>query len=183
MNSAYITGALSLIFIALNHYALVFEKFKLHKSGGDKSYDPFFNRLLLHVSSILILLLNVNFAYRIILPPLELLPESTLFGSILNFFSFNRSIQSDLVGIFLFTLGFFLRIYAVKTLDSFFTFEVGLRKNHQLVTKAPLCYHKAPRLFRLSFDIFRTLYFLWYTIWNIPFLNYLFNYLYKTNPH
>ena len=137
MNSPYIIGALSLIFITLNHYVLVSEKFKLHKMEGDKSYDPLFNRLFLHLSSLFILLLNLSFAYRIILTSLNLFPEPSLFSSIVNFLSFTRTIQSNLVGILLFIFGIFLRLYAVKALGRLFTFEVGLRKNHQLITKGP----------------------------------------------
>ena len=42
-----------------------------------------------------------------------------------------------LTGILLFTFGFILRIYAIRELGPFFTFEVGLRKSHQLITNGP----------------------------------------------
>lgn len=137
MNSPYIIGALSFLFISLNHYILVSEKFKLNTRDGDKSYDPFFKRFFLHLCSLFILLLNLSFAYRNILYSLHHLSEKPLFESIFGFLSFSRSLQSDFLGILLFFLGFLLRIYAIKSLGHLFTFEVGLRKNHQLITKGP----------------------------------------------
>ena len=137
MNSPSIIISLSLIFIVLNHYTLVSEKSKLNKREGDKSYDPLFNRLILHLSSFFILLLNLGFAYRVILISFDLLPENFPFGPLFSFLSFKPSLQTYLIGIILFILGFSLRFYAIKTLGRLFTFEVGLRKSHQLVTKGP----------------------------------------------
>tara|TARA_Y100001970_G_C14247935_1_gene869651 strand:- start:3402 stop:4037 length:636 start_codon:yes stop_codon:yes gene_type:complete len=137
LNSPYLIGTLSFLLIALNHYVLIGEKFKLQKSEGDKSFDPSFNRLFLHLASGFILLLNIGYGQRVLLLSLDLWSENSFVNTILNFLSFNPNFQTNLAGFLLFTFGFILRIYAIRTLGPFFTFEVGLRKSHQLITKGP----------------------------------------------
>jgi protein-S-isoprenylcysteine O-methyltransferase Ste14 len=116
---------------------LIGETHKLGDQEGDRSYDPLFGRGILHIFSWSTLLLNTAFSWRVVSISLNLWKEDTFLKKGISFWSFDPNIFIIFFGIFLFVFGFALRVYSIKTLGSLFTFEVGMRKNHRLITHGP----------------------------------------------
>ena len=144
MESPYFIIPISITFVITHHYILISEKNKLNIMEGDTSHDPFFSRNLLLFSSWLILVINLCFSWRIISLSLNIWNDDHILKKIINFMQLPVNPYILLCGIFLFLIGFTIRIYSIKTLGPFFTFEVGLRKNHQLIMTGPYRFIRHP---------------------------------------
>ena len=147
MESPYFVIPISITFVIIHHYILVSEKNKLNLMEGDTSHDPFFSRKLLLFSSWLILFINLCFSWRIISLSLKTWNDDHILKKVINFMQLPINPYLLLCGFFLFLIGFAIRIYSIKTLGSFFTFEVGLRKDHKLITTGPYRFIRHPGYF------------------------------------
>jgi len=123
---------------------LIGETHKLRDKEGDQSYDPFFSRLILHLFSWSTLFLNISFSWRVVFLSLNLWKEDTIFKKAMSFWGFTPNNFVIIFGILLFVFGFALRFYSIRTLGSLFTFEVGMRKNHKLITHGPYTFIRHP---------------------------------------
>ena len=144
MESPYFVIPLSITFVIVNHYVLISEKNKLKSLEGDISHDPFFNRNLLLFSSWLTLFINLCFSWRIISLSLNTWNHDHILKKIISFMRLPINPYILFCGFFLFIIGFAIRVYSIKTLGHFFTFEVGTRKNHKLIINGPYRFIRHP---------------------------------------
>ncbi len=124
MNGYFIL--LSLIF-TIHLYlviSLLVTQNRLGKDQSDKRRDPMFSYL------------NIFFAY---VPMLGF----QAWGLYERFNEAGNPIFIVL-GTFIFFVGTFTRMYAIKTLGQFFTMEIGIRKNHRIVKDGPYEFVRHP---------------------------------------
>ena len=111
-----------LIIMWLTHARIMFfHKHRLSNKKNDKSFDPLYHPLLANLSFIGASLVQGLFIYlRVLDEPMTTLSLSTL-----------------ITGVALYFFGLFLRIWAIKTLGKFFTFEIGIRPSHSILKTGP----------------------------------------------
>ncbi len=157
MNSGNWLAALAAIcatLSAVTHgWILLGHRNQLKPESSDEHRDPLVNRLTMRLG--LSLLVGWIFAFWITSPQIRvyLVSSVTLFQDprmtkIINLpwtVGFLKpSFESVSIGTLIFAFGVFLRLLAIRTLGRFFTFEVGIRQDHEVIRIGPYRYLRHP---------------------------------------
>ncbi len=141
-------SALIVIFCILlfsAHTWLIFaHPFRIGQEKEDKSKDPLFTRNRMIFSFLYITVVLALNLYRRIWIELDFWHPQSFFERFLDFLPLPARSWTFLLGVFLFCIGFFIRLWAIKTLGRLFTFEIGIRKEHQIIDEGPYQWIRHP---------------------------------------
>ena len=125
-------GVCCLLFV-LHVWILLFHKQKMGSDQSDSPQDPIFSKMNQHFSFFNVLSTHAVFAYRRISIRYEM--------PVFDFLNFGAVLPADYftltAGTIVFMAGLLLRVWAIRILGRFFTFEIGIRKEHALIQEGP----------------------------------------------
>lgn len=101
----------------IHAWILMGHRFQLRSEATDKPQDRFFTSA--RMNAIIVFFLLYHFALT------------------MNRASLPLTLNTFITGLILFILGTFLRLWSVSILGRLFTFEIGIRAQHQMLEKGP----------------------------------------------
>ncbi len=114
-----------IIQLAIQVWLLFGHKYKLGTNAGDQKKDRLFTYSRMQITFIYTVLLQAFLIYN-------------------QYKNQSLDIKIFIIGTVIFSIGVFIRVWAVKTLGRFFTFEIGIRKNHTFITDGPYKFIRHP---------------------------------------
>lgn len=143
----YLVKVVLLFQIAAHAWILFGHRQVLGSTATDRSSDKLFSKSKMIASFIWLMGLHFIFFLKASLQGqpawIGILLACPSFSR-LQFLAFQEAAWADLVGLILFSTGIFLRLWAIRTLGRFFTFEIGIRSEHRIVKSGPYRWLRHP---------------------------------------
>jgi protein-S-isoprenylcysteine O-methyltransferase len=141
-----LVGIVCFVVLAVHIWLLFFHRYKMGTKNSDQPKDRYFSKWGMRIS----FMFQVVYAFLLI--GRRVLLEAGLWSS-LDIGIFRASLDllpiSNLdiflvLGSLFFAAGVAVRVWAVKTLGQFFTFEIGIRGEHHIIDSGPYAWVRHP---------------------------------------
>jgi protein-S-isoprenylcysteine O-methyltransferase Ste14 len=132
------------IMVTTHFYLFGFEPNKLNKGLGDKIFDPLYTSKKYLLSFVLSIITMMFYLFSLLLNLYSIKLNNNFLYSILHFGSIEFNYKLALIGFLFFLIGTIIRVLSVRHLKSFFTFQIGIRQEHKLITTGPYKYVRHP---------------------------------------
>lgn len=124
-------------------WMMLFAKKRLGSERSDKSHDPLYSHLKSTASFLLLLIAQIIFMGRLSLILLDAWPPLPIL-SVIDVGSLPPQWELCAFSALIYSIGFALRIWAIRTLGNFFTFEIGIRDQHEILEMGPYRWLRHP---------------------------------------
>ena len=129
----------------LIHLVIMFRHpHQMRSHSTDQPGDPLYTPHKVFLAFTLTTVIQAIGLYRRILIAFDLWETASPFHQWLDFLPLPANTDTLMTGSILFGSGLLLRLWSIRTLGHFFTYEIGIRSRHTIITKGPYRWIRHP---------------------------------------